>query len=227
MAVISAELASFALLLNSVVERVINKGVPFSSFKRLLHNRLMPIREEGFSDLADSIADDLVQFEQESEELARLRSEGATSYISSRLESITKAKEAQRGAMEQELRQLQTRSSHIRASLSTQEQHEVNLLQSIELYDAKLSRLKKLIEDAETARDHLQLELAGVKEARSRLYAQVKSFDDQEAKLERDILKLLAPDDSSKAFLEKELKENYEEELSRLENQLRLRQLSC
>ena len=71
-AMICLELHSFTSFLNIIIDQVLYKGSPFHSFRRLLDQHVTDIREEGYTDLADSFVADLSHLEQELQELKEL-----------------------------------------------------------------------------------------------------------------------------------------------------------
>ncbi|XP_020242713.1 uncharacterized protein LOC109820928 [Asparagus officinalis] len=158
-AVICSNLQGFIPFLNSMVDRILFKGSYFESYNKSLGRFISGFKEEGYSELADSINAYLVDLKRHVELLQALRTKGIPSYIASHMESNLQAWRDSQQSANLELQKLRARSDQLRVNVGKRTQAKVNLRRDLESSRAEIARLEEELAMAKDAYDVLESEL--------------------------------------------------------------------
>ncbi|XP_020272112.1 uncharacterized protein LOC109847286 [Asparagus officinalis] len=221
-AVIYADVQSFVLFLNIMVDRILLKGSLFEHFRKSLDRHVSGIREHGCTELSDSIEAYLSNLKQNVEHLQNLRVSGAPSYIAPRMDLRLQAWRDSQKSAESELQRLQTRIDQLKESVAKKAQIKVDLYRDLESSQVEIARLQEQLVKARDTHEILKSDLAEVTRAEVDLLRQLNLQGKIFADKMQEVANIRSMDEENfKANLIPELELAYVTELSQLEDQIR------
>ena len=221
-AALCVDVQSFVHFLNAMVDRILLKGSPFELFRKSLDRHVSGIKEQGCTELSNSIEAYLVDLKQHIEQLQNFRVDGAPSYIASEMDLRLQAWRDSQKSAESELQTLKTRIDQLRVSAAKKAQIKVDLYRDLESRRTEVAQLEKRLAEAKDACEFLESDLAEVTQAEVDILRQLnfqnKTFDDKE----QEVARIQSIDERKfKAKLIPELELAYATKLSKLEDEFR------
>ncbi|XP_020262726.1 uncharacterized protein LOC109838715 [Asparagus officinalis] len=216
------DVQSFVLFLNAMVDRILLKGSPFELFRKSLDRHVSGIKEQGCTELSNSIEAYLVDLKHHIEQLQNFRANGAPSYIASQTDLRLQAWRDSQKSVETELQVLKTRINQLQVSAAKKAQIKVDMYRDLESRRAEIAHLEKQLAEAKDACEFLESDLAEVTQAEVITLRQLNLQDKIFADKEQKAAEIRSIDERKfKANLIPELELAFATRLSQLEDELR------
>ncbi|XP_020262322.1 uncharacterized protein LOC109838276 [Asparagus officinalis] len=216
------DVQSFVLFLNAMVDRILLKGSPFELFRKSLDRHVSGIKEQGCTELSNSIEAYLVDLKHHIEQLQNFRANGAPSYIASQTDLRLQAWRDSQKSVETELQVLKTRIHQLQVSAAKKAQIKVDMYRDLESRRAEIAHLEKQLAEAKDACEFLESDLTEVTQVEVITLRQLNFQDKIFADKEQEAAKIRSIDERKfKANLIPELELAFATRLSQLEDELR------
>ncbi|ONK67160.1 uncharacterized protein A4U43_C06F16640 [Asparagus officinalis] len=204
-----------------MIGKLFNGGLFLHQFKPFLDSRINSIRDAGYPDLAKAIVDDLGCLEHELQMLRELRDAGASSFIAANLDARLQTWRDTRVFAEFEFQVQRDRVDRVEANLDVRSSSLDDLDLSIASCETKIEQFRRGLREEEETLSILQMMKVQDQQAHTALSEELKSLKQKLVETEEIAAKTLATtEESLRAELQDELRQAYDEKLSKFSQQI-------
>ena len=219
--VICIEVRSFFSFVNAMIGKLFHGGLFLHQFKPFLDSRINSIRDAGYPDLAKAIVDDLDCLEHELQMFRELRDAGASSFIAAHLDARLQTWRDTRIFAELEIQVQWDRVDRVESNLAIRSSSLDKLDFSITSCETKIDQLRRELREEEKTLSILQMTKIQDQQAHTALSDELKSLKQKLVETEEIAMKTLAStEESIRAELQDELRQAYDEKLSKFSQQI-------
>ena len=219
--VICIEICSFFSFVNAMIDKLFHGGLSLHQFKPFLDLKINSIRDAGYPDLAKSIVDDLDCLERELQMFRELRDAGASSFIVAELDTHLQTWRDTRFLAELDIQVQRDRVDRVEANLATKSSSLDELDSSIASCETEIDQLRRVLREKEETLSILEMTKLQDQQTHTALSDELKSLKQQLVETEEVAVKTLAANEESiRAELQDELRQAYDDKLSKFSQQI-------